>query len=77
MASRDQASVPTTSSDNFKDRTQTSLSEDAHDMATAAERKTNEAIDRVKEVRVPYVLRDWYVPAWHPQWVVWVNVVAG
>lgn len=49
MASRDQASVPTTSSDNFKDRTQTSLSEDAHDMATAAERKTNEAIDRVKE----------------------------
>ncbi|GLC34586.1 hypothetical protein PLESTB_001245300 [Pleodorina starrii] len=33
-----------------KDRTQTSASEDYHDLASAAERKTNETIDRAKEV---------------------------
>ncbi|KAG2439521.1 hypothetical protein HXX76_004874 [Chlamydomonas incerta] len=32
-----------------KDRTQTSASEDSHDLAAAAERKTNELIDRTKE----------------------------
>ncbi|GIL77638.1 hypothetical protein Vretimale_6796 [Volvox reticuliferus] len=32
-----------------KDRTQTSAGEDAHDLASAAERKTNEGIDQIKE----------------------------
>jgi hypothetical protein len=33
-----------------KDRTQTSASEDAHDLASATEQRTNEAIDQAKEV---------------------------
>ncbi|EFJ52744.1 hypothetical protein VOLCADRAFT_86031 [Volvox carteri f. nagariensis] len=35
--------------DRDKDRTQTSASEDAHDLASAAEDKTNEVIDRARE----------------------------